>query len=652
MSHTLPRPDALLRSALFPLLLCAYAVFLTCTLWPHQFGDDAAISFRYVDRIAEGRGFTYNDHERVIGASNPLYILLLVAARLWGVSAEDAAYLVYYAVLFVTPLVAYGIASKLTNRFYGFLTALALVTHGHLRGQMSNGLETGLSVLIGLAVLHAVSRQNQTLVGVLLGLAVWNKLDGGMLALAVAGAWLIVHRKFPWRAAVVSLLVVLPWFLFSLFSTGSPFPQSMATKLVEHSASFGGHYDHYWVAKLVAREYNFFLLLLAVSPIVLIRRYAEPSQLVVLVSALWFLFHGAAYTLLNFGDPYPWYLAVLIVPLVVLAGTALHVPFGATALPSRRWRLLLAAALLALFAVPCVWQFRYTVMARIKAGNPVPSWQLHDLDRRVAGIFLEHFAEEGEVATAAWGWPAYQYRKGPFHDGSHLCSRDIAGEIMYQVRSGDPVPPLPGYEVLADFDLASAIHGKVSRFAVLGHPNSAIARKGIRYRRLQPIDLPPPEPYSGYYDMKHFEIGEPRTSVFAHAPTGFVYTFKNDQPLGVPDFVYFRPTFAEHTPASKTNGVVFRVLIDDDVAFERHLTPLEEHALVKLEVPERSSVSLSFVTDPGPGGDTGWDWSWWHDLEFVFVEGEIELDLSTVHDADLRRIWAERNPIVGSVDAR
>jgi len=70
---------------------CALTLALQFYLWPHV-SDDAYISFRYIHRLLEGQGLTFNDGERVEGFSHPLWIFL-VAGCAWitGLSIPDAA---------------------------------------------------------------------------------------------------------------------------------------------------------------------------------------------------------------------------------------------------------------------------------------------------------------------------------------------------------------------------------------------------------------------------------------------------------------------------------------------------------------------------------------------------------------------------------
>jgi len=46
--------------------------------------DDAYITFRYANHIAQGMGFVYNGGERILGTTTPLYTLLLAGAKAAG----------------------------------------------------------------------------------------------------------------------------------------------------------------------------------------------------------------------------------------------------------------------------------------------------------------------------------------------------------------------------------------------------------------------------------------------------------------------------------------------------------------------------------------------------------------------------------------
>jgi hypothetical protein len=62
-------------------LACLATLSAQLLLWSHV-SDDAYISFRYVDRLVDGAGLTFNPGERVEGFSNPLWVLCLALGRL------------------------------------------------------------------------------------------------------------------------------------------------------------------------------------------------------------------------------------------------------------------------------------------------------------------------------------------------------------------------------------------------------------------------------------------------------------------------------------------------------------------------------------------------------------------------------------------
>src|SRR5262245_9510387 len=65
------------------LVQCALALGLSAE-HRHALVDDAFISFRYADRWAHGRGWTWNDGSNVEGFSNPLWTYVLGAIDRWG----------------------------------------------------------------------------------------------------------------------------------------------------------------------------------------------------------------------------------------------------------------------------------------------------------------------------------------------------------------------------------------------------------------------------------------------------------------------------------------------------------------------------------------------------------------------------------------
>jgi hypothetical protein len=150
-------------------------LWLGITLRPVLHGDDAAITFRYAERLATGRGFTYNDHERVQGASNPLYALTLAAGAKVGMRIEDCALVLGVATLALAAALAAHIATRLAGTIAGLVAGGLLLLDTFYRHQALGGLEVGFTVVLGLGAFVALLWERPSWAGALLGLALWKK---------------------------------------------------------------------------------------------------------------------------------------------------------------------------------------------------------------------------------------------------------------------------------------------------------------------------------------------------------------------------------------------------------------------------------------------------------------------------------------------
>ena len=68
------------RKTIVIILLIIFTTILVRGLlvyYSNYTADDSFITFRYVENIASGKGFVYNQGERVLGTTTPLYTLLL-----------------------------------------------------------------------------------------------------------------------------------------------------------------------------------------------------------------------------------------------------------------------------------------------------------------------------------------------------------------------------------------------------------------------------------------------------------------------------------------------------------------------------------------------------------------------------------------------
>jgi len=308
-------------------LLAVAAVTLLGAAWwfwfrrtTHVTLEDAFITFRYARNLALGKGFVYNDGQRVMGTTTPLLTMLLgQLARVVGVEAipRSATVLMSGAGLLAALLTVPILRQMNVTRFTSVL-GMALFFASRLVLLTSvGGMETPLVLLFMALSFYLLLRRRPAAALVVCGLLILTRIDGLIwFAVILAGAT-IQEKQLPWRGIILAALVALPWFLFSFFYFDALLPHSViAKRLIGPWASQPiSSLDRLrafalWYVQASGYRLNenmFFLwlaLLLAGVAALLARRAIRPAVLVLLAYPFLygaFLFAGRAPT-------FSWYL--------------------------------------------------------------------------------------------------------------------------------------------------------------------------------------------------------------------------------------------------------------------------------------------------------------------------------------------------------
>ena len=272
------------------ILIAVAAALITLLATAHGYlpfvADDALISFRYSERLLDGKGLTFTDGERVEGYSNALWVLvvaagglitrdLILVGRIAGTIAMCLAVVAFIPVLRVMAArssaastapagaraapaapAASGVGtidrlSPLAVAMPAFagLSLLAL-SHGPAIwaiGGLEQGLQTALlawaMTLIVMPSLRADSAAAPRAddvplaAGVILALLVWTRPDGALFVALAAGALILVHGMSMTTVRAIGRLAALPalaWFAqlaFRLVYYDDWFPNTAYAKL-------------------------------------------------------------------------------------------------------------------------------------------------------------------------------------------------------------------------------------------------------------------------------------------------------------------------------------------------------------------------------------------------------------------------------------
>jgi hypothetical protein len=434
--------------------------------------DDAAITMRYAYRIAHGHGWTYNDGDRTNGASAPLYTMILAAMSRVGWNLEAAAKAIGIVSFAATIGLVTWIAGRIAGITAGLIAAVFLLLSLDYQGQALTGMESVLAAALGLTAIVFLLEGRETWAAVFLGLALVNKLDAGMLALAIAIVYVAIMRRPPWRIIAVSAAVLAPWLVFSLAYFGSVLPYSMTQKLgpIQDPHSV---YDASWILKAIRADGSLVVALLALGAVfaipTLVRRNRYLSVALGTCVA-WPLLHGLAFSVLNFGAPYPWYRTVLYPPMAVAAAVTVVLAVGAARTRPIAIAIAAAAAVVVLLVVITDARFPKvgTIVRTVTDGHQIDDTEAFEATRRDAGLYLGRVATAHEVIETCWGWIAYGAPDNPIKETCPLSTRKRVGPPQWTIDITFPgvrAPNIPpGAELTRSF--VSAVPPKGATYVI------------------------------------------------------------------------------------------------------------------------------------------------------------------------------------------
>jgi len=227
-------PNVLRRNLLLIFLL----VFSICIdlAWHSYVGlvrDDAYITYRYAENIANGEGFVYNAGEHVYGTSSPGFALLLAA---WLKVFRDPV-IGSLGLDILASLLALFLVWKLLEHTslpveQRAVCLFILIWSDRLLLHLMEGMELPLVVSCMLAALYFMVKEKPIAAGVSAGWMLWLRLDSALWIMVIAFVFLLHVRRS--RRVVVFLLITgliyLPWLIFAQLYFGSVIPLTAIAK--------------------------------------------------------------------------------------------------------------------------------------------------------------------------------------------------------------------------------------------------------------------------------------------------------------------------------------------------------------------------------------------------------------------------------------
>jgi hypothetical protein len=198
--------------------------------------DDAFIHLRFAENLARGDGFAFNPGESLPGSTSPLWVLLLSLPALLGANLLATAKILSAASLVLSALASARLAHRLTRRTeVAWMAGLGVLCAGRLLWAAGSGMETMAFAAVSLLAIERAMAPPGVSLGLLLGAGALLRPEGFLLSLL----WLLVttfraeppRLRLPaWRTLAAFAIVVTPWIVFCLVTTGAPFPTTFSAK--------------------------------------------------------------------------------------------------------------------------------------------------------------------------------------------------------------------------------------------------------------------------------------------------------------------------------------------------------------------------------------------------------------------------------------
>ena len=239
-------PMAILIMGTLSVIILGIAVWIA---FPKSYGvfplDDAYIHLVYISNLVETGTLSFNQGELSTGSSSPLWVVINAGLVVLGVppylSVLSLSLFMFVVVLVLTILVSrrIGLSLKFGERMsslLGFLAGLLIAINGNIIWLSLSGMETMMFIALGLLTLLSYEYYRyKTLTGILCGLLLLTHPSG----IALIAALLVVSlARGEWknlaRGLVSTVLVIMPYLLFSLLVNGDILPTTGRGKVLTY----------------------------------------------------------------------------------------------------------------------------------------------------------------------------------------------------------------------------------------------------------------------------------------------------------------------------------------------------------------------------------------------------------------------------------
>ena len=300
------------------IFVAAVAVRLGFHIYTGFTADDALITFRYADNLASGLGFVYNEGQRVMGTTSPLFTFLIAIGRLVSFPAVSAALLISLLANGCTAVLLFRLAQSLRFTHLAALPSLVYILWPRSLAAETCGMETALFTCLTVAAIYYHHRQATVYSLAAATLAVLTRPEGAWLLLLLTIDTVVRHRGAILAYLAVPISLIVPWLAFAWYYFGSVIPHSITAKMVLYDyIKVDGPLERFWYVMGFHSPVGWLLMALAIAGAYWLNRKQNYGWLAIAWVTGLILFYTVSGTHLFF-----WYLAPIYPMYLLLASAA------------------------------------------------------------------------------------------------------------------------------------------------------------------------------------------------------------------------------------------------------------------------------------------------------------------------------------------
>jgi hypothetical protein len=206
---------------------------------PHTY-EDAFITFKYSENLANGFGLVYNLGEKVYGTTTPFFAIILAFIKYFGISCIISSLIINLISEGITSLFVYKFLKDYSNSITAVFISLLFVFSPSNISWSVQGMETAFFGMLIATSFYTLYKKKYLLAFLFAFLSAITRIDGLSVVLIISLFAIMEKKLSAFKTLIMPLMIFVAWMIFLQIYFGNFLPNSMLAKLILYSGHIIG----------------------------------------------------------------------------------------------------------------------------------------------------------------------------------------------------------------------------------------------------------------------------------------------------------------------------------------------------------------------------------------------------------------------------